>query len=86
MITPSTRERIIKRARQRGTRIGLLPAQSETRDELRVDVLRYAALRAGLGQYTDTFTVELRDGTPAVALIRIDLIPDASVDPSAYEA
>lgn len=59
-----------------------LRAQARTREALRRAVRRYAAQRGGTGQHTDTVGVTLRDGTPAVALIRVDLIPDAAHDPT----
>lgn len=53
-----------------------LVAQARTRAAIRRAVRRYAALRGGLGQHTDTVEVRLRDGKPAIALITVDLVPD----------
>ncbi len=50
-------------------------ATRETRD------LVVESLRAAAGQHTDTVTVTLRDGTKAVALINIDLVPDPTQEP-----
>lgn len=62
-----------------------LEDQAASRENLRNAVRVYAHLRAAAGQHLDTVGVTLRDGTPAVALIRIDLVPDASADPTLLE-
>lgn len=53
-----------------------LKAQAKSRARLREAALRYSALRAAAGTHTDTVRVVLRDGTPAVALITVELVPD----------
>lgn len=65
-----------------GPRVNLA-AQARSRAAIRRAVRRYAALRAAAGQHTDTVTVTvtLRDGTKAVALINIDLVPDPTQEP-----
>jgi hypothetical protein len=65
---------------QNGPRV-TLAAQARSRAAIRRAVRRYAALRAAAGQHTDTVTVTLRDGTKAVALINIDLVPDPTQEP-----
>lgn len=59
-----------------------LERQAMSRKAIRDAVEFYAALRGAAGEYVDTVPVKLRDGTRVVALIRVDLIPDASVDPT----
>lgn len=59
-----------------------LARQAKSRQRIRDAVKAYAALRGAAGEYVDTTPVQLRDGTTVVALIRIDLVPDASTDPT----
>ena len=58
-----------------------LASQARTRAAIRKAVRRYAAQRGALGQHVDTVTVTLRNGTSAVALINIDLVPDPTQEP-----
>lgn len=58
-----------------------LRRQERSRKALRRAVAAYTALRGGAGHYGDTVTVTLRDGTKAVALINIDLVPDPTQEP-----
>ena len=58
-----------------------LARQADTRAAIRDAVNAYAALRAATGQHTDTVDVVLRDGTTALALVRIDLVPDPTQEP-----
>lgn len=50
--------------------------QGATRNAIRGAVRRYAAERTTLGVQSDTVPVTLADGTPAVALIVVDLVLD----------
>lgn len=67
----------MRRRRHKG-----LEQQADSREGIRAAVRSYAALRGAAGEYVDTAPVQLRDGTTVVALVRIDLVPDASADPT----
>lgn len=59
-----------------------LRRQERSRKALRRAVAAYTALRGGTGHYGDTFPVTLRDGTPAVAILNLELVPDPTQEPT----
>lgn len=67
--------RIARAWRRRAGRVGVLKAQADTRDEVAIAAIAYASLRQGIGTYTDTLSVELRDGTVVTANVTLDLVP-----------
>ena len=68
----SARRRILKRARAKG----ILVAQGETRRNLTGAALEYVALREATGSHEVTVPAFLRDGTPVVAIVTVNLVPD----------
>ena len=54
--------------------MNVLQRQARSRDKLRLAVIRYAALRAADGSYTDTVECLDREGRPVTVMLRLDIL------------